>query len=107
MRSTKAADVNRDTYITGEANLYTVQYAQHRSMNLMVGTHTHTEFPGVVSLANKLRSLTGLEFVPIHAEDCETGLPTTPHTERRLADAFCIQWPRLQTAVPSTIRLRH
>ena len=69
-----------DTYITGEANLYSVQYARHLNMNLIVGTHTHTEFPGVESLANKLRSSTGLEFVPIHEEDCESGLPAAPNS---------------------------
>ncbi|MFC2095981.1 Nif3-like dinuclear metal center hexameric protein [Candidatus Bipolaricaulota bacterium] len=70
----EAADMGCDTYVTGETNLYTVQYARHRSMNLIVGTHTHTEFPGVESLCNKLRLSTGLEFVPIREEDSETGM---------------------------------
>ena len=73
----EAADLGCDTYITGEVNLYTVQYARHRNMNLIVGTHTHTEFLGVESLCNKLRSSTGLEFVPIDEEDSETGLQAT------------------------------
>jgi len=58
----EAADMGCDTYVTGETNLYTVQYARHRDMNLIVGTHTHTEFPGVEGLCNKLRLSTGLEF---------------------------------------------
>lgn len=73
----EAADMGCDTYVTGETNLYTIQYAQHRNMNLIVGTHTHTEFPGVESLCNKLRLSTGLEFVPIHEEDSETGIQAT------------------------------
>ena len=76
----EAADMGCDTYITGETNLYSIQYARHRNMNLIVGTHTHTEFPGVRSLCEKLRSSTGLEFVPIREEDCETGLPTAPNS---------------------------
>lgn len=71
----EAADMGCDTYITGETNLYTVQYARYRNMNLIVGTHTHTEFPGVETLANKLRLSTGLEFAPICEEDTETGSP--------------------------------
>ena len=71
----EAADLGCDTYVTGETNLYTVQYARHRKTNLLVGTHTHTEFPGLESLCNNLRARTGLEFVPIHEEDYESGLP--------------------------------
>ena len=62
-----------DTYITGESNVYMVQYARHRSVNLIVGTHSHTEFPGVESLCELLRARTDLTFVPIHEEDFESG----------------------------------
>ena len=71
----EAAELRCDTYITGEANLYTVQYARHLGLNLLIGTHTHTEFPGVESLAGKLRVTTGLEFVPIREDDIESGTP--------------------------------
>ncbi len=71
----EAADLGCDTYITGETNLYTTQYARHRGMNLLIGTHTHTEFAGVESLCSELRRQTGLEFVPIHEEDGESGTP--------------------------------
>jgi dinuclear metal center YbgI/SA1388 family protein len=46
-----------DTYITGEATLYTIQYAQFVGINLLVGSHTFTEIYGVESLANKLYEL--------------------------------------------------
>lgn len=71
----EAAGLGCDTYITGEANLYTVQYARHLGLNLLIGTHTHTEFPGVESLAKRLQAATGLDFVPIHEDDIESGTP--------------------------------
>lgn len=43
-----------DVYITGEKNLYTVQYAQYVMINLIVGSHTFTEIFGVKSLAEKI-----------------------------------------------------
>ncbi|MGM0901646.1 MAG: Nif3-like dinuclear metal center hexameric protein [Bacillota bacterium] len=46
-----------DTYITGEATLYTIQYAQFVGINLLVGSHTFTEVYGVESLAKKLLEL--------------------------------------------------
>ncbi|MDZ5472970.1 Nif3-like dinuclear metal center hexameric protein [Bacillus sp. 31A1R] len=46
-----------DTYITGEATLYTIQYAQFTGINLLVGSHTFTEIFGVESLANKIQEL--------------------------------------------------
>lgn len=46
-----------DTYITGEVNLYTIQYAQFVGINLLVGSHTFTEIFGVESLAYKLKAL--------------------------------------------------
>jgi dinuclear metal center YbgI/SA1388 family protein len=46
-----------DTYITGEATLYTIQYAQFVGINLLVGSHTFTEIYGVESLAKKLYEL--------------------------------------------------
>ena len=62
-----------DAYIARETNLYSQQYARYRSLSLIVGTHTHTEFPGVESLCSKLRIATNLEFVPIREEGFEIG----------------------------------
>ncbi|WP_246187667.1 Nif3-like dinuclear metal center hexameric protein [Ornithinibacillus caprae] len=50
-----AVDDGCDTYITGEATLYTIQYAQFAGINLLVGSHTFTEIFGVESLANKVK----------------------------------------------------
>jgi dinuclear metal center YbgI/SA1388 family protein len=52
-----ALDEGCDTYITGEATLYTIQYAQYAGINLLVGSHTYTEIFGVESLAKKLQDL--------------------------------------------------
>jgi dinuclear metal center YbgI/SA1388 family protein len=46
-----------DTYITGEASLYSIQYAQFAGINLLVGSHTFTEKFGVESLALKIKGL--------------------------------------------------
>jgi dinuclear metal center YbgI/SA1388 family protein len=46
-----------DTYITGEATLYTIQYAQFVGINLLVGSHTFTEIFGVESLVEKIKDL--------------------------------------------------
>jgi len=62
-----------DTYITGETNLYTVAYARERELNLIVGTHTHTEFPGVESLCRKLGAVSPLDFIPIRETCFEIG----------------------------------
>ena len=69
----EAADMKCDTYVTGETSLYSVQYARYRGTNLIVGTHTHTEFPGLEKLCRRLRDSTGLEFVPIREEGFEIG----------------------------------
>jgi dinuclear metal center YbgI/SA1388 family protein len=50
-----ALDGGCDTYITGEASLYTIQYAQFAGMNLLVGSHTFTEIFGVETLAGKVK----------------------------------------------------
>jgi hypothetical protein len=65
------ADMGCDSYITGETSLYSIQYTWYRGINLIVGTHTHTEFPGVESLCCQLQSCTKLEFVPIREDDFE------------------------------------
>jgi putative NIF3 family GTP cyclohydrolase 1 type 2 len=69
----EAIDLGCDTYVTGESNVYLVQYARNRGVNLIVGTHTHTEFPGVERLSELLAEKTDLAFVPIHEPDIETG----------------------------------
>ena len=50
-----AADAGCELYITGEQSLYLIQYCMSIGMNLIVGSHTFTELPGVRSLAEKLQ----------------------------------------------------
>ncbi len=51
----EAVDRGCDTYITGEKVLYSVQYARFAGINLLTGSHTFTEVPGVASLAQQIR----------------------------------------------------
>jgi putative NIF3 family GTP cyclohydrolase 1 type 2 len=44
---------NCDLYLTGEKNLFTVQYAAQAGINLVVGSHTFTEVFGVEELVNR------------------------------------------------------
>lgn len=62
----EAADKGCDTYITGEMSLYSVEYARYRRINLVVGTHTHTELPGLEGLCECLKPYTNAEFIHIH-----------------------------------------
>ena len=52
-----ALDGGCDTYITGEASLYTIQYAQFVGINLFVGSHTFTEIYRVESLVKRLKEI--------------------------------------------------
>lgn len=52
-----ALDAGCDTYITGEANLYTIQYAQFVGINLLVGSHTFTEIFGLESLVERINEI--------------------------------------------------
>lgn len=61
-----------DVYITGECNLYTIQYAQFKGINLIIGSHTFTEIFGIQSLALKLNeSIKELEVVRLNEEHYE------------------------------------
>jgi putative NIF3 family GTP cyclohydrolase 1 type 2 len=46
-----------ELYITGERSLYLVEYCRFVGLNLMVGSHTFTELPGVRSLANEIKAM--------------------------------------------------
>lgn len=53
-----------DTYVTGEGGLYTKLYARETGLNLLLGTHTATERPGIERLAQRLQSaLPGLDIM--------------------------------------------
>ena len=64
-----------DVYITGEFNLYTIQYAKFKGINLIIGSHTFTEFFGIESLALKLNeSIKELVLVEIKEEHYEANI---------------------------------
>jgi putative NIF3 family GTP cyclohydrolase 1 type 2 len=59
----EAVDRGCDVYITGEKVLYTVAYARFARINLLVGSHTGTELPGVETLARTVADDCGIEAV--------------------------------------------
>ncbi len=60
-------------YITGEQSLYLIQYCMSIGINLIVGSHTFTELPGVRSLVEKLQARhTGLEIAQIEESHYES-----------------------------------
>jgi putative NIF3 family GTP cyclohydrolase 1 type 2 len=62
----EAVENECDAYITGEKSLYTVLHARHVEIDLIVGSHTHTEFGGVRSLAEKVHAaFPDVEILPI------------------------------------------
>jgi putative NIF3 family GTP cyclohydrolase 1 type 2 len=68
----RAIDEGCDTYITGEATLYKVQYAEFVGINLFVGSHTFTEVYGVQSLAKKIKEANkGIEIIKINERHFE------------------------------------
>ena len=50
----EAVECGCDAYITGEKTLYSVEFAQFAGIDLLVGSHTGTEFPGVESFAYRV-----------------------------------------------------
>ncbi|MCP4162673.1 MAG: Nif3-like dinuclear metal center hexameric protein [Deltaproteobacteria bacterium] len=71
--SLKEADEKEcDVYITGEKVLYTIQYAQFRKLNLIIGSHTFTELFGIESLAMKIKDKYGnLEIIRLEEAHLE------------------------------------
>lgn len=68
----EAVDCGCDAFVTGEKILYSVEFAQFMGINLLVGSHTGTEFPGVESLANLLaEKLPNVQFQRLHEEPIE------------------------------------
>lgn len=52
----EAKEEGCDTYITGEKNLYLIEFAQFHNINLIVGSHTFTEVFGVEGMAKKIEN---------------------------------------------------
>lgn len=71
----EAVENKCDVYITGECNLYTIQYAKFKGINLIIGSHTFTELFGIQSLALKLNeNIKELEVVKLNEEHYEANL---------------------------------
>jgi dinuclear metal center YbgI/SA1388 family protein len=67
-----AVEKECDVYITGEKVLYTIEYAQFKNMNLIIGSHTFIELFGVHSLAMKLKDkFEDLEIVRLYEDHLE------------------------------------
>lgn len=45
-----------DTYITGETNLFTLETARFYGINIIDCTHTMSEYPGIKSLADRIKN---------------------------------------------------
>jgi dinuclear metal center YbgI/SA1388 family protein len=68
----EAVDRGCDVYITGEKVLYTLEYAQFAGINLIVGSHTFTELPGVEGMAQVLKTrCPGVEIVRLQEDHIE------------------------------------
>lgn len=69
----EAVDNNCDVYITGEKNLYTIEYAQFAKINLIIGSHTFTEVSGIENLAKKItQKYNNIEIMRLKEEHIET-----------------------------------
>ncbi|HVM72331.1 MAG TPA: Nif3-like dinuclear metal center hexameric protein [Anaerolineales bacterium] len=60
---TEALAFDADLYITGETNLYLLEYASFRKVNLLVYSHNYTEMPGTRNLAERIASRLGIKTV--------------------------------------------
>ena len=68
----EAVDRSCDAYITGEKTLYSVEFAQFAGIDLLVGSHTATEFPGIESFARRVEEkLPNVRLVRLHEERVE------------------------------------
>lgn len=70
----EAVDKECDVYITGEKVLYTIQYAQLKKLNLIIGSHTFTEIFGVESFVNLLSEKSGIQILRINESHLETNI---------------------------------
>jgi len=68
----EAIDKQCDVYITGEKILYTIEYAEFKKLNLIIGSHTFTEIFGVESLVKKIKhKFDEIEIVKINEKHLE------------------------------------
>lgn len=61
-----------DVFITGENLLYSIEYADFVKMNLIIGSHTFTELPGVKGLIMKIQeAVEDVEVMVLEEEHLE------------------------------------
>jgi putative NIF3 family GTP cyclohydrolase 1 type 2 len=68
----ECVDNNCDIFLTGEKNLYTVEYAYDAGINLLVGSHTFTEIFGVYEfvqlITKKFPTIKSIQLLEKHIE---------------------------------------
>ena len=55
-------DIRIDLYVTGEQNLYLLEYSNYKNVNELVYSHNYTELPGVPAFAERLAGALNLEM---------------------------------------------
>ena len=60
LRDALAYDI--ELYVTGETNLYLLEYARYQNVNVLVYSHNYSELPGVHAFAKRIAGLLGLEL---------------------------------------------
>ena len=51
-----------DLYVTGETNLYLLEYARYKDVNVLVYSHNYTELPGVRAFADRIAGALNLDM---------------------------------------------
>ncbi len=51
-----------DLYVTGETNLYLLEYAKYKNVNVLVYSHNYSELPGVNAFARRIAAALDLEM---------------------------------------------
>jgi putative NIF3 family GTP cyclohydrolase 1 type 2 len=62
-----------DTFLTGEASLYTELFARECGISLVLASHAATEFPAVCALADSVAQTLALQWQPIDGDRHITG----------------------------------
>jgi len=71
----EAVENKCDVYITGECDLSTIQYAEFKGINLIIGSHTSQEIFGIESLALKLNeNIKELEVMALNEQHYEANI---------------------------------
>ena len=90
----EARNAKCELYITGEQSLYLIQYCLIAGLNLMIGSHTFTELPGVRALAAELQKrCPGLISIEIPETHYETAPKSVQWRPLRGATNLYRRWP--------------